>query len=353
MSKDKKGKVQDSLGFGVIGCGVIAPWHLNGVQKSPHARLVAVCDTDRRRAEERSLEFRAERVYTDHRQMLEDPEVQVVTVCVPSGLHGTLALDAMRAGRHVLVEKPLEITLEKIDQMIACARQSGVKLGCIFQRRTSPLWQAVHDTITSGKIGRLLIADAYLKYYRDQAYYDSAGWRGTWAVDGGGALMNQGVHCIDLIRWVAGEPDSVFARCARLDRQIEVEDSACAVVTYKSGALGVIEGTTCVLGGIDHRVEFHGDRGNICIEGDKIVKWETTETNEPPEGLSGGASGVASTNTAIALEGHEIQINDFALAVLEDRSPMITGAEARKAVELILGIYRSGEKGEVVRFPLA
>lgn len=343
----------DKLGYGLLGCGTVAPWHINGILETSEADLVAVCDTDPDKARRRQEESGAAKIYTDHREMLEDPDIHAVSVCVPSGLHTRLGMDVIRAGRHILVEKPLDITLPKIDAFIQAARQMNVKLGCIFQRRTTPVWQAVKHAIDAGVIGRLLVVDAYLKYHRNQEYYDSAPWRGTWAMDGGGALMNQGIHIVDILQWVVGPPRNVFARCDHLVRNIEVEDTAAAVVTWRCGAIGVIEGTTSIYKGIDHRIEFHGEKGNILIEGDGIARWENADNVPCPEGLSGGASGTASDPTSISFEGHRIQIEDFTRAVLEDRPPMIGGEEARKAVELIVGIYRSSELGQPVEFPLA
>ena len=186
--------MSDAVGFGIIGCGVIAPWHVAGIKGSSNARLVAVCDIIPEKAEKLAAENGNPRVCTDHRKLLEDPEVQAVCVCTPSGLHAKVGIDAAQAGKHVLSEKPIDITLENIDAFIAETKKAGVNLGCIFQRRTQPLWIAVHDAVQGGKLGKMVLADAYIKYYRSQEYYDSAGWRGTWEMDGGGALMNQGVR---------------------------------------------------------------------------------------------------------------------------------------------------------------
>jgi len=343
--------MDDKVGFGVIGCGVIAPFHAGGIANSRNARLVAVCDVEEEKARKIASENGNPAVYTDYRKMLENPEIQAVCVCVPSGLHAKVGIDCLDAGKHVLSEKPLDITLENIDNFIAASKRNNRKLACIFQRRTSPLWIAVREAVRGGKLGKIVMADAYLKYYRSQEYYDSAGWRGTWELDGGGALMNQGVHCVDLMRWIAGEPVSVYAKCDHLARKIEVEDTSAAVITYESGAIGVIEGTTSVYNGMDHRLEFHGEFGNILCEGERCVRWETVDGNTMPE-LSDAVGSAASNPANIGSVGHFIQIEDLADAIINDRKPMITGEEARGAVELILGIYKSSKTGQPVKFPL-
>ncbi len=183
--------MKDKLGYGIIGCGVIAPWHARAVKNIPGAELVAVADILPEMAEKIKDEFGAQHAYTDYHELLARDDVDIVSICVPSGLHAAVGIDAARAGKHVLSEKPIDITLENIDNLVAACRENNVKLACIFQRRTSPMWQIVKRTIDEGKLGKMVLASAYLKYFRSQEYYDSAGWRGTWALDGGGALMNR------------------------------------------------------------------------------------------------------------------------------------------------------------------
>jgi UDP-N-acetyl-2-amino-2-deoxyglucuronate dehydrogenase len=339
----------EKIRFGIVGCGVIAPFHARGVTNAPDAELVAVCDIIQPRADKLSADFGGAAVYTDYREMLAAGGVDAVCVCVPSGLHGQVTIDAAKAGKHVMCEKPIEITLDKIDAMVAACEQAKVKLGVIFQRRTSPVWHKIKKTIDDGKLGKMVLGDAYLKYYRSQEYYDSGDWRGTWELDGGGALMNQGVHMIDLLRWIMGPIDTVYAKADHLVRNIEVEDTACAVMQYASGAFGVLEGTTSVVK-MDHRMELHGEIGTIVASGEKVIKWEV------PGDDSGGQvekqveiGSAASDPTAISTEGHTIQIHDLCRAIIEDREPMIPGREARKAVEVILAIYESARTGLPVK----
>lgn len=345
----------DRVRFGIVGCGVISPWHARGITNTQEAELVACCDIVREKAEKLAAEFNAQRVYTDYREMLASDDIDAVCVCTPSGLHGQVTIDAAKAGKHVMCEKPIEITLPKIDEMVRVCREAGVKLGVIFQRRTSPLWHKVKKTIDSGALGKMVLGDAYLKYYRSQEYYDSGDWRGTWELDGGGALMNQGVHMVDILRWIMGPVDTIYAHADHLVRNIEVEDTACAVIRFKSGAFGVLEGTTSVYPGMDHRLEFHGEKGTICVNGETITKWEVPGEEGACCGENGNGGvdikmGTAATEpTAIAAEGHQIQIRDLCLSIIEDRDPMVTGEEARKAVEVILAVYESARTGKPVK----
>jgi len=239
-----------------------------------------------------------------------------------------------------------------------CAKQK-VKLGCIFQRRTKPLTKAVKKVVDGGKLGTLVLADAYLKYYRSPAYYKSAGWRGTWKLDGGGALMNQGVHGIDQLLYIMGGVDTVTAHAAPLVRDILVEDTAVAILQYKCGAFGVIEGTTSVTPGMSTRTEIHGENGTIVFDDSRLLKYAVArkradiakdrKLNVPTPKVS---KSTASDPRALSVRGHMLQVQDMAQAILKDREPMVPGPEARKAVELILAIYKSAKTGRTVRLPL-
>lgn len=361
----------EPIGYGVIGCGVISPWHLGALTRHVQgARLVAVADVVPERAEKRAKEFGVPKWYASHEELIADPEIQAVSVCTPSGMHGDIVMAASNAGKHAMTEKPIDIRLEKIDAMIETVRRNGTKLGVIFQRRTSPLWQKVREVVQAGKLGKPLLGDAYLKYYRSQEYYDSGDWRGTWALDGGGALMNQGVHLVDQLQWVMGPVDTIFSFADHLARKIEVEDTTVSAIRFKSGAFGVLEGTTSLIGsadwekdergevvvkkwgGLDHRLEFHGDRGTIMVDGEKIVRWVVPGELEPD--LSSTESGSAASDPrAIGMEGHIIQLQDFVDAIREDRRPMVTGEDARPAVEIILAVYQSARTGQPVRLPLS
>jgi len=337
--------------FGIIGCGVIGPWHAGALQRVKNARLVAVCDLVEEKARKMAAEFDAA-PYLDYHEMLAQADLDAVCVCTPSGMHADMAVDCARAGKHVMTEKPADIALPQIDRMTRACRRAGVKLGCIFQRRTQPMWRKVRDTVAEGKLGKMVLGDAYLKYFRSQEYYDSAGWRGTWKWDGGGALMNQGVHCVDLLQWIMGPVKSIYAHADHLARKIEVEDTAVAALTFKNGAFGVLEGTTSVLG-MDHRLEFHGDKGTIVVQGEQIAKWEVPgETLEQARRSETDEGSGAADPKAIGLACHIRLLGDFTDAIRTDREPMIPGKDARRSVEIILGVYESSRTGKPVALPL-
>lgn len=357
----------ETVGYGIIGCGVIAPWHATSLTEHVRgARLLACCDEVPEKAQAFAERFGIPKVYTDYGELLQDPDVDAVSVCTPSGMHSEMVIAASNAGRHAITEKPMDITLPKIDEMIAVTRRNGTRLGVIFQRRTSPLWQRVRETVQSGALGRMVLGDAYLKYYRSQEYYDSGAWRGTWALDGGGALMNQGVHLVDQLQWIMGPVDTLFSFADHLARDIEVEDTTVTSLRFKSGAFGTLEGTTSVVGsadwkrsetgevtvskwgGMDHRLEFHGDRGTIMIDGERIVKWVVPGQKEPDFTETGEGS-LASDPRAIGMRGHIVQLQDFVDAIREGRDPMVTGEDARPAVQIILAVYESARTGQAVR----
>ena len=342
----------ETINFGVIGCGVIGPWHTGAIAAVPGLKLVAVCDIVEEKAKELAAKHGVD-YHTDYHELLARDDLHAVCICTPSGMHGDMTIDAARAGKHVMCEKPMDIHLAKMDAMIAECAKAGVKLGVIFQRRTQPVWQRVRETVQAGKLGKMVLGDAYLKYYRSQEYYDSAGWRGTWQWDGGGALMNQGVHCVDALQWIMGPVKTIYAHADHLVRKIEVEDTAVAALTFESGAFGVLEGATSVIG-MDHRLEFNGEQGSIVVDADDLVKWEVPgETLEQARAsLTIERDGAASDPTAIGVQGHQRQIWDLAQAIRQDRKPMVSGEDARRAVEIILGVYRSARTGLPVTLPL-
>src|SRR5438067_4765102 len=233
-----------TYGFAIVGCGVIAPTHARAIGDIPNAELRAVVDVVPERARKLAAEFGAE-PYAELAAALARPDVDVVCVSVPSGLHAEVGVQVAQAGKHLIVEKPIEITLEAADRLIAACRQRGVKLAVISQHRFDPGMRRLREALEAGRFGRLLLGDAIIKWYRTQQYYDSGAWRGTWELDGGGALMNQGVHSVDLLTWFMGPVVEVRAQMATLAHErIAVEDVCVATLKFASGALGVIEATT-------------------------------------------------------------------------------------------------------------
>ena len=216
------------VNFAIIGTGVIAQQHVLGIRSTASAELVAVCDMSQERASAFAAKHKIKKVYTDYHILLSDPGIDAVCVCTPSGTHGQICMDAAKAGKHILCEKPIETKADKLDALIAEVEKHNVKMACVFQRRYETIPRQVKAALDSGEFGKVLMASAYLKYYRSPDYYKSAGWRATWEFDGGGCLMNQGIHGIDLISWLMGGVKKVCAMTRTQLHNIEVEDAAVA-----------------------------------------------------------------------------------------------------------------------------
>jgi UDP-N-acetyl-2-amino-2-deoxyglucuronate dehydrogenase len=350
---------QRTFGFGIIGGGVIAPFHARAISELPNAQLIAVADVIQERAEEAAAEFGVEAASVE--QLLARPEIDVVSVCVPSGLHADVGIEVARAGKHVIVEKPIEVTLEAADRLIEGCREQGVKLTVISQHRFDPGMVRLRQLVDDGRLGRLVLGDAIVKWYRTQEYYDSGSWRGTWSLDGGGALMNQGVHYVDMLQWIMGPVERVFARCRTgAHERIEVEDIAVAVLSFEGGAVGVLEATTAVYPGLPERLEITGTDGTVIVQEGKLrvseLKDEKGETSPyggklrdvPDDAGEGGAADPA----AISHAGHRAQMADLLEAIETGREPLIDGPEARRPLEIILAVYESARTGSDVQLPL-
>jgi predicted dehydrogenase len=339
---------------GIVGCGTILPWHANPLERIEGAQLVAVADAAKERAQEAAKIYGVD-AYEDYHQMLKRDDLDLVHICTISGTHGTIGLDAISAGKHVLIEKPIEIQLDRIDALIDAAREKGVKLGGVFQMRFYPSTIKLVDAVKSGRFGKIVLAEYENKSMRTIEYYNKDAWRGTWQFDGGGALMNQGVHGVDIIQYVAGPVTRVCALTKTLTRPIEVEDTAAAVMEFQSGAIGILKGTTSLYPGFPSTFFIHGERGSVAVQGENIITWQFDETLPGDDevmkanvdmNLSTGSDPKAHTDTA-----HESCIRSFLEAVREDKTPSVSGEEARKSVELILAIYHSSKTGKWVELP--
>jgi UDP-N-acetyl-2-amino-2-deoxyglucuronate dehydrogenase len=346
--------------FGIVGCGMIAEFHTRAIAEIPGARVAAVFDTVKDRADRiAELAGGGCQTYSDLDAMLAHPGVDVVSICTPSGAHRDPAVAAARAGKHLVVEKPLEITLKRCDAIIDACAAAGTRLCAIFPSRFSVANRRIKEAIDSGRFGRLTLGDTHIKWYRTQEYYDSGGWRGTWALDGGGALMNQSIHNIDLLYWFMGEVDTVCAMTATLAHErIEVEDTLVAWVRFKNGALGTIEAATSAYPGLPKRTEIHGDRGSARVEQDDITLWDFQEKvpsdNEVLAAMAGASAhkAGASDPRGITHEGHRDQIADFLHAIDSGTEPAVDGRVGRKSVEIIRAIYLSARTGKPVKLPL-
>ncbi|HXK94821.1 MAG TPA: Gfo/Idh/MocA family oxidoreductase [bacterium] len=351
---DQAGMPHREVRIGVVGMGFIGMFHCDAMRQVPEAHLVAVADTvqspNLKKAEEKFNVM----AYTDPDELLQRPDIDAVTLGTPSGLHMEIAVKAANAKKHVLTEKPIEVTLEKADRMIQACRRNGVKLGVISQRRWDRGMKELKQAVDSGALGKLILGEAYVKWYRTQQYYDSGQWRGTWELDGGGCLMNQGVHTVDCLQWVMGGVAEVTAQTALLAHEkIEVEDIAQALLKFKNGAVGTIIASTAVYPGMDERIEVSGTKGTMIMNKSDIVFRKIMGEEEPADmgGKTERGSGAADPQ-AITNEGHVAQIQDFCQAIAENRDPMITGEDGRKPLEIILAVYQSARTGKPVKLPL-
>ena len=343
--------------FGIVGCGAIFKTHADALAQIEDATLSGVYDEVRERTCAAAEQFGCTPAQT-----LEElfQLCDAVIVCTPSGLHGQIGTMAARAGKHVLVEKPIDVTLENARGLVEACEQAGVKLGTISQHRFCRSIRRLRDAAQGGELGELVAGDAYIKWYRTQAYYDSGGWRGTKALDGGGCLINQGIHMIDMIQWIMGGVKSVQAQVRTATHDIEVEDVAQALVEYRNGATGIIYGSTSVFPGLAERLEVHGRHGSVILEADRLKMWKS-DADAADQGLYGGGvmmqptpiRHIAAESEAHLVaesqedasacwgEQHRLQLEDFTRAILDGREPFLTGKASLEPLKVVLAIYES------------
>ena len=326
------------LNFGIIGCGRIAYKHAEAIKKNEKANLLYVCDIIEERAVDYKNKYGAERYFTDYHEMLEMPDLDVVNICTPSGMHAEMGIAAAKAGKHVIVEKPMALSSIDADALINACDENGVKLAVCFQNRFNPPVQKLRRALEEGRFGKLTHASAVVRWFRPQDYYDQAPWRGTWAMDGG-CLMNQSIHNIDLLQWMMGPVESVFGYTANNFRKIEAEDVGVAVLKFKNGALGVIEASTTIYPeNLEETLAIFGEKGTVMLGGiavNKIETWKFADSQD--ENLEMEQQDVPNVYGF----GHDALIEDFIRAVIEDRRPYIDGREGIKSLRIVLGIYHS------------
>ncbi len=338
-------------GFGIVGAGVIAGMHADAIATLAGARLVAVTDV----AAGAAAAFAAARgcaAEPDLVALLARADIDVVCVCVPSSLHAEVGIRAAKAGKHLVVEKPIDLTLEAADRLIEAARTAGVALTVISQHRFDPGLTELKRLLGEGALGRLVLGEASTKWYRTQAYYDSAGWRGTWAMDGG-SLMNQGVHYVDLLRWCMGPVTEVTAVCTTQAHQIEVEDTALAMVRFGSGAVGTILSSTAAFPGFPQRLEITGTEGTVIIEDGQMVRrafgaGARADGDDGDQDDAGERLGTASDPAAPEVSGHAAQLADLLAAIDEGREPAVDGQAGRDALQIVCAVYESARAGRTV-----
>ena len=331
------------IGFAIVGTGAIARVHAQALAVVEGAQLVGVFDT----AQQRCREFAQKqgcKAYETAEALLADEQVAAVSICTPSGLHGHYAVMAAKAGKHFVTEKPMAITRQQLDEMIAAAEENGVKAAVIVQKRFADCVVKLKRAIEEGRLGQIYSADCFMRYYRTEDYYSqNGGWRGTWALDGGGALMNQGIHGVDLVQYLMGGAKSVVAHCRTMARPIETEDHAYLLVEYENGAIGAIHSSTVCAPGLPCTVTVCGEKGTVVLQEDAIVKWEVEGETWEPEKKTGVSA--HKDPMAFPIDNHVIQLKDLVEAIRQDRQPVVDLYKGRKAVDIILAAYQSSKQG--------
>jgi len=339
--------------FGIIGTGMIADFHAKAIGAMEHGTLHSCFNPKPEKAEAFARKHKIPLHHHSLEAFLANPELEIVTIATPSGAHLDPALAALQAGKHVICEKPIEVTPERIDLMIATAATNQVVLAAILNRRFHPAVTHLKTAVDTGRFGTLTLVEASIKWFRDQAYYDSAAWRGSWALDGGGALMNQSIHFIDQLLFTVGPVKRLSASSACLAHEkIEVEDTAIALLEFENGARGVIQGSTACYSSTGHPAEINlcGSKGSAFLADEAFKVWDFLEAADIDSHIhatlmrhSEKAGLGANDPAAINFTGHQRNFEEVVDAIFEGRTPTTNAHEARKAVALICAIYQSAQ----------
>lgn len=347
-----------TYGFGIVGLGLIAEFHARAIKAMEKGKLVACYSRSQAKADAFGKKYNCTG-YSTMKEFCSHPGLNFVTICTPSGAHLEPSLEIAKAGKHLIVEKPLEISLERCNKIIEACEKNKVKLAGIFPSRFHDITKVIKSAIDEGRFGKLVLGDAYVKWYRSQEYYNKGGWHGTWELDGGGALMNQSIHAIDLLQYFMGPVEEVQSFIETIGhKRIKVEDNAIAIIRFKNGALGVIEGSTSVYPGFLKRIEISGTKGSAIMEEENLRAWSFASEKSEDKiikkrfAVKTETGGGASDPATIRFHGHQRQFEDMVRALETDSKPLVDGYEARKAVEIILAIYKSAREGKKVKLPL-
>jgi len=339
--------------FGIIGAGVIADFHALAIKDINRANLVGVCDIIEERASDLAKKYSC-KAYNSFDELLSEKEIDIVTIATPSGAHAAPTVAAAEMGKHVICEKPLEITLQRIDDMIDAHNQAGTRLGGIFQNRFTDALVPIREALEAKRFGVVTYAGAYVPWWRTEEYYKDS-WHGSWDMDGGGALMNQSIHMIDMLCWLMGPVASLQAFANNIGHpQIEAEDTAVAVLKFASGTLGMIYGSTASFPGQLKRLEITGTKGTAILVEDSFTAWQFEEEKPQDEQIrqkfaKTSAAGAVADPVAMSHEKHTLNIESFLKSLEQNSKFEIDGVEARKSVELIQAIYRSAKEQRIIK----
>jgi UDP-N-acetyl-2-amino-2-deoxyglucuronate dehydrogenase len=331
--------------IGILGAGNISETHARAAAAIDNVEIVAVHGANAQRVERLATTYHAQ-PFTDLEAFLAHQAMDLVAIGSPSGLHAEQGIRAASRGLHVLTEKPIDVSTRKADALIEACDNASIKLGVFFQDRAQPDIVRLHDAVHRGRIGHPLVVSARVKWYRPPEYYSQSRWRGTWTLDGGGALMNQGIHTVDLLQWIFGPVSRVSARTKTSLHRIEVEDTAVALLEFANGAVGTIEATTAAYPGYKRRVEFTGTEGTLILEHDRLI---AADLKQPADDLLAGDAVdqnlSASSPVVSDVRGHQRILEDFIHAIQSGREPTCSGREGRRSVVLVEAIYKAQRTG--------
>jgi len=346
------------FGFAIVGTGSIAGIHAQAIAALDNGVLLGVFSKTEEKAKVFANQYSC-KVYSSLEDLIQIDGLDIVCICTPSGAHMEPALKSIKAGKHCLIEKPLEVSLDKCDEIIDAAEENNVKVAVVYPTRFYPVSEELKKALNTDRFGNLVLGSAYVKWSRDEKYYNSAAWRGTWELDGGGALMNQAIHSVDMLQWYMGDVESVQAITGNLKhKNIEVEDTAVAILRFKNGALGTIECSTAVFPGAYKRLEIMGTKGSVVMEDNSLHEWQfeskIDDDDRIKESYSGNhlSKGGVANPMDISYYGHQKQMEDLIDAIVFDRKPLIDGIEGRKSVEIVRAIYDSAKTGKTITLPL-
>jgi predicted dehydrogenase len=346
---------KDKIGFAILGAGMVAKYHAEAISENPEAKLLAVCSRTEKKAKELAEKYSAD-YYTDYKEMLKRKDIDVVNICTPSGLHAEHGIMAIEAGKNIIVEKPIDISLKKADELIKCGRKNNKKISVVFQSRFFENVIRIKEEIEKGNFGKIILGCANIKWYRHQQYYDTGDWKGTISLDGGGALMNQGIHGVDLLQYFCGEVESIVGYAETLGhKRIEVEDVALAILRFRNGALGTIVASTCCYPGFPTEHHIFAEKGTVIIDQEgRILRWDFLGENKKSEKVvSPLEEKIDRSDPGATLKGkHNPVILDMIKAIKEDKEPKVNGEEGRKSLEIVLAVYKSAKERREIFLPL-
>lgn len=335
--------MNSKLKIGIVGVGNIADIHAQALNESSNAKLVSVYSRNKNNVQNFGEKYNIS-WHTDWDKFISDQNLDAVSICTPNGTHLDYGKKAAEEKKHVIVEKPIEVTIKRAQQLIDACEENDVKLAVIYQSRFLDSISDLKKQFDQNKLGKLFMGDAYIKWYRSQEYYDSGAWRGTIELDGGGVLINQAIHTVDLLQWLMGDVEAIFAQTGTFTHKLEGEDNAVAALRFKNGAIGVIEASTSVQPAQPRRIEIHGEKGSIVINGDDVevfIVGESGDKDKTEKEIK--SAGASSPFSGFSIEPHKKQFEAIADAINNNETPPVSGKESVKSLAIVKAIYESAK----------